>query len=118
MTTSGDAADRGDAYVDFLCTDVKMAAYLVGTVRISDPERFNAYSAAIKGLSGEFGGEPVVGGAVSTVFEGESPVGERVVVTRFPSEADATAYLQSPRYLAAKALRAGAATVEIRLVIA
>ncbi len=95
-----------------------MAAYIVGTVRISDPEAFAAYSAAIKGLSAEFGGEPVLGGAVSAVFEGDSPIGERVVVTRFPSEAEATAYLQSPRYLAAKALRAGAATVEIRLIIA
>ncbi len=95
-----------------------MAAYLVGTVRIKDPERFAAYSAAIRGLSAEFGGEPLVGGAVSAVFEGDSPIGERVVVTRFPSEADANAYLQSPRYLAAKALRVGAATVEIRLVLA
>ena len=94
-----------------------MAAYIVGTVRISDPERFGAYSAAIRGLSAEFGGEPLVGGVVSAVFEGDSQIGERVVVTRFPSEADATAYLQSPRYLAAKALRAGAAIVEIRLII-
>jgi uncharacterized protein (DUF1330 family) len=94
-----------------------MPAYIVGTVRISDPERFAAYGAAIRGLSAEFGGEPVVGGAVSRVFEGDSPVGERVVVTRFPSEAEATAYLQSPRYLEAKALRAGAAQVEIRLVV-
>jgi uncharacterized protein (DUF1330 family) len=40
-----------------------------------------------------------------------------VVVTRFPSEAEATAYMTSPRYLEAKALRAGAAEVEIRLVV-
>jgi len=94
-----------------------MPAYLVGTVRISDPERFAAYGAAIKGLSAEFGGEPVVGGAVAKVFEGKSPLGERVVVTRFPSEAEATAYMKSPRYLEAKALRAGAAEVEIRLIV-
>jgi uncharacterized protein (DUF1330 family) len=54
---------------------------------------------------------------VSAVLEGESPAGERVVVTRFPSEADARAYLGCPRYLEAKALRAGAAEVEIRLVV-
>jgi uncharacterized protein (DUF1330 family) len=95
-----------------------MPAYLVGTVRITDPEAFGAYAAGIKGLSAEFGGEPLVGGPVARVFEGESPVGERVVVTRFPSEADAAAYLASPRYVAAKALRAGAAEVELRLVVA
>jgi uncharacterized protein (DUF1330 family) len=94
-----------------------MPAYLVGTVRISDPERFAAYGAAIKGLSAEFGGEPVLGGAVAKVFEGDSPVGERVVVTRFPSEAEASAYMLSPRYRDAKALRAGAAEVEIRLIV-
>jgi uncharacterized protein (DUF1330 family) len=95
-----------------------MAAYLVGTVRISDPERFAAYGAAIKGLSAKFGGEPVAAGPVSVVFEGDSPVGERVVVTRFPTEADATAYVRSARYLEAKDLRAGAAVVELRLVVA
>jgi uncharacterized protein (DUF1330 family) len=94
-----------------------MPAYLVGTVRISDPERFAAYGAAIKGLSAQFGGEAIVGGPVAKVFEGDSPVGERVVVTRFASEAEATAYIQSPLYLEAKALRAGAADVEIRLVV-
>jgi uncharacterized protein (DUF1330 family) len=94
-----------------------MSAYLVGTVRISDPDRFGAYTAAIKGLSAQFGGEAIVAGPVKTVFEGETPIGERVVVTRFPSEADATAYLASPAYLSAKALRSGAAVVELRLVV-
>ncbi len=95
-----------------------MPAYLVGTVRITDQERYGAYAAAIRGLSAEFGGEALVGGAVSAVFEGDSPVGERVVVTRFPSEADAAAYLQSGRYRDAKALRDGAAEVQLRLVVA
>jgi uncharacterized protein (DUF1330 family) len=95
-----------------------MSVYVVGTVTITDPERFAAYGNAIKGLSAEFGGEPVLAGAASAVVEGDSPIGERVVVTRFPSAEDAMAYLQSPRYLAAKALRAGAAVVNIRIVIA
>ncbi len=94
-----------------------MAAYLVGTVQITDPERFGAYAEAIRGLSLEFGGEPVVAGAVKEVLEGESPAGERVVVTRFPSAADASAYLTSPRYLAARELRSGAAVVQLRLLV-
>ncbi len=109
----GEANGRGSSF----SLDQSMPAYIVGTVRISDPEAFAAYAQAIRGLSAEFGGEAVVSGAVAKVFEGESPVGERVVVTRFPSEAEAAAYLGSPRYLEAKKLRAGAAAVEIRLVL-
>ena len=93
-----------------------MPAYLVGTVRIHDAEKFAQYGAAIRGLSAEFGGESVVAGPVSAVFEGNSPIGERVVVVKFPSAADAEAYLTSPKYLAGKALRAGAADIELRVV--
>jgi uncharacterized protein (DUF1330 family) len=95
-----------------------MPAYIVATVRITDQRRFGDYAAAIRGLSAEFGGEAVVAGPVDAVLEGESPGGERVVVTRFPSADDARAYLNSPRYLAAKALRSGAAAVDLRLVVA
>ncbi len=93
-----------------------MAAYLVGTVRIHAAEPFARYAAAIKGLAACFGGEPIVAGAVTEVFEGASPVGERVVVTRFPNAQSARSYLTSPAYLAAKDLRAGAAEIELRLI--
>lgn len=93
-----------------------MPAYLVGTVRVLRPEAFAAYAAAVKGLASGFGGEPVVAGPVSEVMEGASPAGERVVVTRFPSAERARAYLSSPAYLAARALRDGAAEVELRLI--
>ncbi len=93
-----------------------MPAYLVGTVRILRPDAFGQYSQAIKGISAQFGGEPVVAGSVIEVFEGASPVGERVVVTRFPTAAQARAYLSSPVYVAAKQLREGAAEIELRLI--
>jgi uncharacterized protein (DUF1330 family) len=93
-----------------------MTAFLIGTVRISKPEQFAEYGAAIRGLSGEYGGESVVAGAVSEVLEGASPIGERVVVTRFPNAEQIRLYLSSPRYVAAQALRAGAAEVELRLI--
>src|SRR3546814_11896517 len=62
--------------------EATMAAYIVATVRISDPEKFALYGKAIAGLSERFGGVPVVKGPVAEVLEGGSPVGERVVVTR------------------------------------
>jgi uncharacterized protein (DUF1330 family) len=94
-----------------------MPAYLVGTVTITDADRFSAYSTAIRGLSAKFGGEPVVAGQVSAVMEGDTDPAERVVVTRFPSEADARAYLDCDDYVAAKTKRKGAATVVLRLLV-
>ena len=93
-----------------------MPAYIVATVRITDPDRFALYSKGIAGLSERFGGEAVVKGAVTELFEGDGMVGERVVVSRYPDAAAARAYLSSPEYLAAVAHRAGAAEVIMRLI--
>ena len=93
-----------------------MAAFVVATVRITDPERYAAYGRAVAGLSERFGGETVMKGAVSAVLEGDSMPGERVVVLRFPDAAAARAYVVSPEYQAAAALRQGAATLTMRLV--
>ncbi len=93
-----------------------MPAYIVATVRISDPERFRLYAKGIAGLSERFGGEAVVRGAVSEIVEGDGVVGERVVVSRYPDAAAAHAYLASPEYRAACEHRAGAADVVMRLI--
>uniref|UniRef100_UPI0035CBA1A5 DUF1330 domain-containing protein n=1 Tax=uncultured Sphingomonas sp. TaxID=158754 RepID=UPI0035CBA1A5 len=93
-----------------------MAAYVVATVRITDPDRFALYAKGIAGLSERFGGEAVVKGPVSEVLEGEGLVGERVVVSRYPDAAAARAYLASPEYLAAAAHRVGAAEIVMRLI--
>jgi uncharacterized protein (DUF1330 family) len=93
-----------------------MAAYIVATVRISDPVKFAEYGKAIVGLSEKFGGESVIKGAVTEVFEGNGLVGERVVVSRYPDVASARAYIDSPEYKAAVALREGAAEVVMRLI--
>jgi len=94
-----------------------MAAYIVATVRISDAGRFAEYGKGIAGLSESFGGVPLVKGPVAEVLEGNSPVGERVVVTRFENADAARAYIASDQYRAAAALREGAAEVEMRLLI-
>jgi uncharacterized protein (DUF1330 family) len=94
-----------------------MPAYLVATTVITDAARFGEYQRAIAGLSASFGAEPVVGGPVSEMLEGEAPVGERVVVSRFPDTDSARAYIGSAQYQAARRLREGAAEVTIRLVV-
>jgi uncharacterized protein (DUF1330 family) len=95
-----------------------MAAYIVATVTVRDPDRFAAYGKAIAGLSEQFGGEYVVRGQVAEVLEGRAEPGERVVVSRFPDAESARAYIASAQYQAAKAARAGAADVVMRLLLA
>ena len=94
-----------------------MAAYIVATVRITDSVRFGDYGRAIAGLSERHGGEPLVRGAVTEVLEGGSPVGERVVVTRFATAEAARGYIASPEYRSASKAREGAAVVEMRLLV-
>lgn len=94
-----------------------MAAYLIATVRISDPAKFAEYGKAIAGLSERFGGEYVVRGKVAEVLEGEADPDERVVVSRFPDADAARAYIASPEYQAGAVLRQGAAEVEMRLML-
>ena len=94
-----------------------MPAYLVATIRISDPDKFSDYAAAIAGLSEKFGGEYVLRGKVSEALEGNVDPDERVVVSRFPDADAARAYIASPEYKAGAALREGAAEVEMRLMV-
>jgi uncharacterized protein (DUF1330 family) len=93
-----------------------LSAYIVATVDITDTEPFMLYAKAIAGLAETFGGEAIIKGAVAEVAEGDVAVGQRVVVTRFPSLDDAKAYINSPQYQAGKALRIGAAKVDVRLL--
>ena len=94
-----------------------MAAYIVATVNITDRAKFGAYVKAIAGLSEKHGGEYLVRGKVAEVFEGAVDPNELVVVSRFPTAEAARAYAKSPEYLAGAKLRAGAGTVETRLLV-
>lgn len=93
-----------------------MAAFIVSTVRITDPEKFGAYAKAIAGLSEEFGGEYIVRGAACDALEGDFHEGERVVVVKFPDANAARSYVSDPRYKAGKTQREGAAQVRMLLV--
>ena len=94
-----------------------MAAYIVATVRIHDPDKFAEYATAVAGMNERYGGEPLVRGAVEEVLEGDGMVGERVVVSRFATAEAAKAYILSAEYQAVRAKRKGAAEVVMRLVI-
>jgi uncharacterized protein (DUF1330 family) len=93
-----------------------MSAYIVATVRISDPTRFALYVKGIAGLSDRHGGEALVRGPVIEVLEGDGVIGERVIVSRYPDADSARAYIASAEYQAAASLRVGAAEVVMRLI--
>lgn len=94
-----------------------MAAFIVTTVRITDASSFRRYSDAIEGLNDRFGGEYLIRGSVSEVLEGDSDRDVRLVVLRFDDESSARSFIASDEYQAAKALRAGAAELTMRLVV-
>lgn len=94
-----------------------MAAYLVATVRITDPEKFALYAKAIAGVCETHGGTYLARGKVSEVLEGDVSPEERVVVIRFDSAEAAKGYINSPEYQAGKAHRQGGAELEMRLIV-
>lgn len=94
-----------------------MSAYIVATVRVTDPAAFALYAQGIAGLNERFGGEYVVRGPIAEVMEGAVDPGERVVILRFPDADAARAFIHSPEYQAAKAHRIGAAELEMRLLV-
>ena len=93
-----------------------MPAFLVATVTVTDPQAFAAYRTANAGLSAKHGGELILADNVVEVLEGDSVVGERVVVIRFADADAARGYIKSADYQAAKALRVGGAKVNMRIV--
>ena len=93
-----------------------MPAFIIATVDITDAAAFGRYAKAIDGLAESFGGHYVVRGPVSETLEGRDTVGQRVVILEFPDGDAARAFYGSEIYQTAKAMRAGAATLDMRLV--
>ena len=84
-----------------------MPAYLITEMKISDPAKYQGYTAltpqAIKAAGGEF----VVRGGPHQVLEGDWNPG-RVVVVEFASADAAKAFYDSALYREARAKRVGA----------
>lgn len=89
-----------------------MAAYLIVSAKITDPEKFKAYQKAVPAVIADFGGRYLVRGGEVEVLEGRHD-GRRNVVLEFPSMDALKRFWGSPEYGEAKALRAGAAELDI-----
>lgn len=92
-----------------------MTAYLIARISVSDADRWNQYRAAVTPLVERFGGRYVVRGGVAETVEG-APEDRRLVVIAFESMARAKEFWNSPEYAEARALREGAARLDVVLV--
>ena len=86
-----------------------MPAYIVGDVRVEDPERYTDYSAHTESTLEPFGGRFIVRGGASEVLEGEWRP-NRIVVIEFPDEQSARDWYASERYQEILPIRQEAST--------
>jgi uncharacterized protein (DUF1330 family) len=92
-----------------------MTVYMIVQAKITNPEKFRAYTAVTPGLVARFGGKYRVLGGHTTTLEGHWPE-VKTVISEWPDRASAQAFWQSADYRAACELRAGAGEFTIVLV--
>jgi uncharacterized protein (DUF1330 family) len=84
-----------------------MTAYVIAEIKVSDPERYDAYRALSPGAIEAAGGRFVVRGGDVEVLEGNWRPG-RIVVVEFETMAAAKAFYDSALYRKAREARTGA----------
>lgn len=84
-----------------------MAGYIIVDVRVTDPEAYERYKAAVPATLAAYGGRFLVRGGRSEMLEGDWEP-NRVVVLEFESVEQAKAWWGSQEYAAPKRLRQSA----------
>lgn len=87
-----------------------MSAYLVGHIRVRDPELWKEYVAGVAGTLRPFGGEVLFRGRRAAVLAGEHGH-DLVVALRFPDQGAVRAWHSSAAYQALIPTRDAAADV-------
>ena len=92
-----------------------MAAYVIVSIKVQDPVRYEAYKSMVPPTLAAYGGKFIVRGGKLETLEGEwSP--ERFVIIEFPSTDQAKAWWGSTEYAEAKALRQATSASEMIVV--
>lgn len=86
-----------------------MAAYMICTMNIHDPETFRKYSDNTPKTLQKYGGRFLTRGDRVTTPEGET-FGERLVILEFPDRAAAEAWYNDPEYQRLSEYRRAAST--------
>lgn len=95
--------------------DAPKKAYLVANIDVMNPQQYGEYMKVTPGLLEKFGARFIARGGRLETLEGP-PVNNRVILIEFPSFERAQQFYNSPEYVAARKLRAGAATVQFILL--
>ncbi len=92
-----------------------MAAYVINDMVVTDPDLFEDYKRLSPPTVAAYGGRFLARGGALESLEGDwSP--KRLVILEFPSVAQARAWLESPEYAPARALRQRAARSNMLVV--
>jgi uncharacterized protein (DUF1330 family) len=92
-----------------------MPAYVLVDAKVTDPAQYEEYRKVAPAAIARYGGRYLVRGGATTVLEGEWQP-NRIVVLEFPDGDAARRFYESPEYRAARALRAGAAAMNVIVV--
>jgi uncharacterized protein (DUF1330 family) len=92
-----------------------MPAYVVVSVDIRDPVRYEDYKTIVPGSLAPYGGRFLVRGGQVHVREGHWNR-DRFVILEFPTLERAQAWYDSPEYAKAKALRHATSTADLFMV--
>lgn len=85
-----------------------MSAYVIVDIHITDPVRYSDYKELAPAAVARYGGSYLARGGTVETLEGDWQPG-RLVILEFPTVVAAKAWLDSPEYAPAKALRHQAA---------
>ncbi len=92
-----------------------MPAYIVVDCEVTDPVRYEQYRLLTPAAIARHGGRFLVRGGATEVLEGDWQP-RRVVLLEFPSMEAARTFYDSPEYREARAVRDGAANMDIIVV--
>jgi uncharacterized protein (DUF1330 family) len=81
-----------------------MTAYAIFDIDVTDPERYEEYKKLAPPAITAYGGKYLTRGGKTEVLEG-SWAPSRIVVLEFPTVEKAKAWIESPEYREARALR-------------
>lgn len=88
--------------------------YVIAHATVTDAEKWGQYVAKSKVALDRFGGVPIVRGGRCEIIEGKGTA--RNAILEFPSYEAALGYAKSQEYVEAKALRAGAGSLDMTVV--
>jgi uncharacterized protein (DUF1330 family) len=92
-----------------------MPAYIIVDIEVTDPARYETYKPLAGPTVTAYGGRYLARGGAVEVLEGDWQPG-RLVIVEFPDVARAKAWLESPEYRDARALRHASANSNMVVV--